>query len=295
MASYDIVFMGHLATATVVPFEGPSFVEKGGPAFFGPLAASCLGKRIAAITTVADGERELLDPLQKAGVDLYLQDRATAQIRVIHPKPSVDERRIFLVQRGGYFSIDDVPPMDPCLFHLGGLSDREFSLELMRDLKARGFSLSVDMQSLLWHVDDRTQAIRLGDIREKEEIFRLMDFVKLDVMEAKALTGTDVIKDQARLLEGLGASEIVITSADGALARNGGRNMFTKFTNKNTRGRTGRGDTFTGAYLASRLDHSVEDSLRFATALTSIKMESTGPFTGSLEDVIGRMNDPFER
>ena len=55
----------------------------------------------------------------------------------------------------------------------------------------------------------------------------------------------------------------------------------------------GRGDTFFGAYLARRLDHSVEDSLRFAAALTSIKMESTGPFSGSLEDVIERMDGIF--
>jgi len=54
----------------------------------------------------------------------------------------------------------------------------------------------------------------------------------------------------------------------------------------------GRGDTCMGAYLARRLDHSVEDSLRFAAALTSIKLESSGPFRGSLDDVIQRMNAP---
>jgi sugar/nucleoside kinase (ribokinase family) len=53
----------------------------------------------------------------------------------------------------------------------------------------------------------------------------------------------------------------------------------------------GRGDTVMGSYLARRLDHSVENSLRFAVALASIKMESTGPFTGSLDDVIERMNN----
>jgi sugar/nucleoside kinase (ribokinase family) len=53
----------------------------------------------------------------------------------------------------------------------------------------------------------------------------------------------------------------------------------------------GRGDTFAGAYLARRLDHPVEDSLRFAAALTSIKMESAGPFRGSLDDIVERMGD----
>lgn len=218
MVRYDIVFMGHLATATIVPFDGPSFVERGGPAFFGPLAASCLGKKIAAVTRVAESERELLEPLKRAGIDLFVQDRETAQIRVVHPSPNVDERQIVLRKRGGYFSIDDVPSVEPCVIHLGGLSDREFSLELMRELKSRGFSLSVDMQSFLWQVEKRTQVIRIGDVREKREILRLVDFVKLDMMEAKVLTGSDLIHDQARMLENLGASEIVITSAEGTLA-----------------------------------------------------------------------------
>jgi len=33
----------------------------------------------------------------------------------------------------------------------------------------------------------------------------------------------------------------------------------------------------------------VEDSLKFAAALASIKMETPGPFRGTLEDVLGRM------
>ncbi|NMC94096.1 MAG: hypothetical protein GYA68_06220, partial [Syntrophorhabdus sp.] len=40
-----------------------------------------------------------------------------------------------------------------------------------------------------------------------------------------------------------------------------------------------------------RFDYPVEDSLQFAGALASIKMESVGPFAGSLEDVIERMGD----
>ena len=48
-----------------------------------------------------------------------------------------------------------------------------------------------------------------------------------------------------------------------------------------------------GSHLARRLDHSVEGSLRFAAALTSIKLESVGLFRGSLDDVIARMDRPF--
>lgn len=293
MNRYDIVFMGHLAMATIVPFKGPPFAEWGGPAFFGPMAASCLSKRIASVTRIAESERELLAPLKAAGIDLYVQNREIARILVVHPKASVDERQIFLMKRGGYFSVDDMPPIAPCLIHLGGLSDREFPMDFMEKLKGRGFRLSVDIQSFLWQVDSQTRLIHLGDMAEKQEILRMVDFVKLDVMEAKALTGTDVPQDQAEILEDWGSSETVITSSEGALARSKGKSTFAGFTNRSIKGRTGRGDTFSGAYLAGRLDHGVEDSLTFAAALTSIKMESIGPFKGSLEEVNERMADSF--
>jgi hypothetical protein len=41
------------------------------------------------------------------------------------------------------------------------------------------------------------------------------------------------------------------------------------------------------------MDFGVADSLKFAVALTSIKMETSGLFAGSLEDVLERMRvDP---
>jgi hypothetical protein len=38
------------------------------------------------------------------------------------------------------------------------------------------------------------------------------------------------------------------------------------------------------------MDHTVQESLAFAVALASIKMESPGPFRGLLEDVLARMS-----
>jgi hypothetical protein len=41
--------------------------------------------------------------------------------------------------------------------------------------------------------------------------------------------------------------------------------------------------------MAWRLKHGPAESLKFASALVSIKMESKGPFAGTLEDVLSRM------
>jgi sugar/nucleoside kinase (ribokinase family) len=289
MNRYDIVFIGHFGRGTVVPFEGSPFIEQGGPAFFGPIAASCLKKKIAVVTKIAESDTDILEPLKAAGVDLFVQPGKITELRAVFPTVNVDERQVFLTKGGGSFGIEDVPPIEPCLIHLGGVGIREFPLEFMRSLKTRGFRVSVDMQSFVLRADHQTGLVHPEDVPEKKEILSLVDFAKFDVTEAKALTGTDNMQDQADILEHLGSRETIITSSDCVLARGKGKTTFVKFTNRSNQGRMGRGDTVMGAYLARRLDHSLEDSLRFAVALTSIKLESIGPFRGSMEDIIERM------
>jgi len=289
MDRYDIVFIGQMGMGTIVPFEGSPFVELGSPVLFAAIAASCLGKRIAAVTTISESEAYLLEPLRTAGVDLFVQPGETAQYRVVFPTANVDERQSFLIRGGG--RIDEIPPFESCLVHLCCIGFRESQLDLMRSLKAQGFRLSVDMQGFVLQADHKTGALHLGDVPEKNEILSMADFVKLDAAEAQILTGADVLKRQADILEDWGSSETIITSSEGVLARIKGENTFAKFTNRSNRGRMGRGDSAMGSYLARRLDHSVEDSLRFAAALTSIKMESPGPFTGSIEDITERMDE----
>ena len=291
MNHYDIVFIGQMGKGTIVPFEGSPFVEPGSPVLFAAIAASCLGKRIAAVTRISESEKYLLEPLKTAGIDLFVQPGEITEMRVVFPTANVDQRQAFLIKSGEPFAISDIPPFEPCLIHLCCLGVREFQLDLMRALKTRGFRLSVDMQGFVLQADDETGAVHLKDVPEKKEILGMAHFVKLDAVEAQTLTGADILQDQADMLEDWGSSETIITSSDGALARSKGETTFAKFTNRSTRGRMGRGDTVMGSYLARRLDHSVEDSLRFAAALTSIKLESAGPFRGSLDDVIERMGN----
>jgi len=290
---YDIVFIGQMGVCQIVPFEGPPFVELGSPLLFASIAASRLGKKIAAVTKISESEEYLLEPMKAAGIDSFAQPGGISEVRILFPTANVDERQVFVIRSGASLGMDDVPRFEPCLVHLCYIGDPEFQLDLMRALKTRGFRLSVDMQGLVLQADAGTGAVRHKDVREKKEILRTADFVKLDAAEARTLTGANIPQDQADILEDWGSSEIIITSSEGVLARSKGKTMFVTFTNRSTRGRMGRGDTVMGSYLARRLDHSFEDSLRFAAALASIKMESTGPFRGSLEEVIERMNGEF--
>jgi sugar/nucleoside kinase (ribokinase family) len=289
MKPYDIVFIGQLGTGTIIPFEGSPFIEQASPVLFAAIAASCLGKKTAAVTRVPEGEEYLLGPLKTAGVDLFVERGEIVQYRVVFKTADIDQRQPFLIKGAKQFVIDDIPPFEPCLMHLCCVGAPQSQLELMRGLRARGFRLSVDMQGFVLQPDSETGALHPKDVHEKKEILSIADFVKVDALEAKVLTGADALQEQANILEGWGSAETIITSSQGALVQRTGKATFAKFTNASTRGRMGRGDTLIGSYLLHRLDHSVEDSLQFAAALTSIKIESPGPFRGSLDDVLERM------
>jgi sugar/nucleoside kinase (ribokinase family) len=210
---------------------------------------------------------------------------------VLHESANVDERKLTIVKTAGLIAIGDVPMLNSTCVHLAGISDTEFDMPLMQGLKARKHSLSADMQSFVRHVTPVTHEIEFSDVANKKEIAAMMDKLKLDVVEARILTGTEDLEKAAIIVESWGCPEILITHSQGVLARVKGQTYYEKFSNNSTVGRTGRGDTTFAAYLSHRLDHGERESLRFAAALVSIKMETPGPFKGTMQDVAKRLNE----
>ncbi|HAR95854.1 MAG TPA: hypothetical protein DCR97_07830 [Deltaproteobacteria bacterium] len=292
MNHYDIAFIGHMSLGTIVPFEGAPIVEKGSPLLYASIAASRFRAKIAGVTRIPEGEDYLLEPMRAAGIDLFVQPGEIIRYRMVYPNASMDERDAIVEKDAGpIVTVDCIPACAPCLVHFCWIGARRSQLNLMRALKERGFRLSVDMQNFMFRAHAETGIVYLKDIPEKKEILSMADFVKLDTHEAELLTGASALQDQADILEALGSSETVITCSEGALAQSNGKSIFEKFTNRSIRGRMGRGDTCMAVYLACRLDHSIEDSLQLAVAATSIKLESSGPFSGSIEEVVERIND----
>ena len=289
---YDITFVGHMCYDEIIPFGGKPHVAPGSAVLCGAMVAPRIGKKVAAVVKMARKDESILQPMKDAGVDTYLIPSAeTTYSRVLHESENVDERKLTLVKSAGLISINDVPSLDSTCVHLAGISDTEFDMPLMKGLKARGYSLSVDMQSFVRHVTPVTHDIEYSDVANKKDIAAMMDKLKLDVVEARILTGTEDLEKAAIIVESWGCPEVMITHSQGVLARVKGATHYEKFSNDNISGRTGRGDTTFSAYLSWRLDHDVGASLKFAAALVSIKMEIPGPFKGTLADVEKRLRE----
>lgn len=290
--SADITFMGHMCYDEIHPFGGQPSTAPGSAVLCGAMAAARVGARVVVVTRMSPTDDAILDPLRALGVRCILVPTArTTRMRVVHPCEDVDVREMDQTANAGYLQVDDMPAIASRFVHLAGITDQEFTLDLIRGLRARGYSVSADMQSFVRQVDPVTRQIAFADVPAKAEIAALLDRVKLDVVEARILTGTDDLAAAARQFADWGCPEVVITRADGVLARVGGETLFAPFTNRSVVGRTGRGDTTFAGYMAWRLSHPPAESLQFAAALVSLKMEKPGPFSGTLQDVLERMNN----
>jgi sugar/nucleoside kinase (ribokinase family) len=290
--NYDVTFVGHMCYDEIIPFGGQPHIAPGSAVLCGAMVAARVGRKVAAVVKMATKDEPILQAMKDVGVDTYLIPSAeTTFSRVLHESANVDERKLTLVKSAGLIAIKDVPQLNSTCVHLAGISDTEFDMALMKGLKSRGCSLSTDMQSFVRHVTPVTHDIEFGDVANKKEIAAMMDKLKLDIVEAKILTGTDDLEKAGTIVESWGCPEILITHSQGVLARVRGNTYYEKFSNSNVTGRTGRGDTTFAAYLSWRLNHDVAESLKFAAALVSIKMETPGPFKGTLEDVARRIKE----
>lgn len=287
---YDLVFVGNTGRNMMHRFDGTTEPILGGPIFLSALATSWSDKRVAVVTRMAEDDTDLLEPLRKAEIDVFVSPAPeTTSGHIFYLSDNVDDRRHTLEKTAGPFSMADLPPVKARLFHLVGVNRLEFPLDFMTDLRERGLAFSIDMQALIRTADLQTGAVTYGDYPHKRQVAAMTEKIKLDSVEAEILTGTADLEQAAIQFEEWGTPEVMVTNADGALVRRGGKTYFERFSNRTVVGRTGRGDTTFGSYLARRMDCEVAESLKFAVALASIKMETPGLFTGTMEQVLDRM------
>jgi sugar/nucleoside kinase (ribokinase family) len=290
MDAFDIVFVGHTYRDRIVHAGQPPVLTVGGALVYGSIAAARAGGRAAVVTRMAEADRPLLKPVESAGVRCFVNPSPfTSELEVIYPTADTERRDIFIRRQAPAFTTGDLPALRAGFVHLAGNAAGEFPLSFIHALRQPGRRLALDMQGFVRQPDPVTRAVRFGDVADKREIAAALDALKLDAVEAEILTGqADPAAALARMAD-WGCPEIVLTKSDGVLGRFEGKTVFARFTNRGTAGRNGRGDTVFASYLLRRLTHPPLESLAFAAALASIKLESAGPFAGSLDDVLARL------
>lgn len=286
---FDIVMMGHISLDINV-YEGSEEQVYGGAVVYSSAAAARSGAKVLVITRCAPSDTAHAEAIGNSGARVrILGSAATTSIRNVYHSADREKRTVTLLSRADAFSAEEMPAETTRVFHFAGLFVGELPDEMIIPASERA-AVALDVQGVLRTEVDGSLTFR--DWAEKERYLPHVTYLKTDAAEAAIMTGTDDRDRAVRMLLEMGAREVMITHHTEVILGTGSQIHRAPLTPRNLSGRTGRGDTCFAAYLARRLTHGVEDSLAYAAALVSMKMERPGPFNGTVGDVLRRLGAP---
>lgn len=283
MRGFDIAFLGHYTKDTIVlPHETKT--SRGGAFYYGVHVVVKMGLKAAVITRLAEEDFEVVKDLSRLGVEVFATPTAqSTSLKLVYPSGNLDQRAVHNVSFAGPFTPAEVVPVEARTFHVGASVRGEVSPEVIEALAQKGTRISLDVQGFI-RVSRGGELIH-EDWPQAAQVLELVDVLKADAVEAEALTGRGDLREAARALAEFGPREVVLTNGKGVLVYAKGRFYAAPFRTRDMRGRTGRGDTCIAAYLGKRLTASPAEATIWAAALTSLKMETEGPFSREIDEV----------
>ena len=287
---YDTMIIGPVSRDIMIDCHDVETRLVGGAVVQSGFAAANVGAR-TAIFTKASPDIDVYGAFADCPADVYW--RPSADTTSIHNKyftEDKEKRKCTLLSRCDEITFDELPPVETKLYHFAGLIVGDFRDGIFKEASEKG-KVAVDVQCLL-RCGEADGSMPSKDWPGKYDYLKYIDFLKTDAAEAEILTGTDDRREAARILHGWGAREVLITHNTEVLAYDGETFLTCPIRARNLSGRTGRGDTTFAGYITERLHSNMQDSLLFATALVSLKMETPGPFRGTRDDVL-RYIDAF--
>jgi len=283
MQEFDIAFLGHYTKDTIVlPHETKTV--RGGAFYYGVNVVVRMGLEAAVITRLAKQDFEVVDDLTRMGVEVFATPTAqSTNLKLVYPTHDPDQRTVYNVGFAGPFTPAEVAPVKAHTFHVGASLRGEVPLEVIEALAQKETRISLDVQGFL-RVSRGGELVH-EDWPQAAQVLELVNVLKADAVEAEVLTGRSDLREAAQALAEFGPREVVLTHGKGVLVYADGHFHAAPFRTREMKGRTGRGDTCIAAYLGKRFTASPAEAAIWAAALTSLKMETEGPFDREIKEV----------
>lgn len=285
MKHYDSLIIGHITKDFNIDHLKNSSEICGGAVLFSSASAFALGHKTGAVTKLAKKDKDRLESFTIGSDDIYCSYcESSTTMRNEYFTADKERRKSTCLSCAEPFSLNDLPDVDAEIYHFAGLLYGEFTNEMIIECSKKG-AVALDVQACLRHADMKNGSMYFEDWADKKEILPYITYLKTDAAEAEILTGTTDREKAAKILWELGAREILITHNTEVLVYDGKKVYTCPIRARNLSGRTGRGDTTFAAYINERLNHSIDESLLYATATVSLKMEKPGPLNANRNDI----------
>ena len=283
MKNYDVVYVGNYTKDTIISPAGTRYVD-GGAVNYAAHAAAKLGLKVAVVTRLSKEDDHVVEKFTRSGIDCYpTYTHQSTLMKLEYPTTNPDIRTLSVAGTAGSITASDVENIDAKAAVIGSSLRGEVGMDVIRKLKEKNMLLAVDMQGFVRVL--RGMELNYEPWDEMRSTLVHVDIIKSDAVEAEFLTGeTDIFK-AAKFFADMGPREIVLTHKDGLLIYADGRFHEMNFYPARLDGRSGRGDTCVGTYVAMRLSMAPREAGIWAAAVTSLKMENLGPFNRSVSEV----------
>jgi sugar/nucleoside kinase (ribokinase family) len=257
----------------------------GGTALYFSSALQHIPVAYRLITAVAETEMRFISMLRREGIDVVSHPTAhTVCFENIYTA-NQDHRVQKVSQKADPFTIEQLKTTEASIFHLGPLLADDMPVELITYLASKT-KVSLDVQGYLREV--RGNDVYAIDWKEKRDALKYVHVLKANESEAAVLTGVADIYESARILADWGVVEVVLTLGSMGSVIYADEVFYTipAFIPAAVIDATGCGDTYMAGYLYRRCKgDNVEQAGRFAAAMATIKIQSSGPFVGTETDV----------
>jgi sugar/nucleoside kinase (ribokinase family) len=282
--AYEICCIGHITLDKIVTTKAIAFMP-GGTSFYFSNAICNMDVQYALITSLAVTEMNVVKSLQAKGIRVEAKTSANSVFFENIYSENQDHRTQRVLQKADPFTVEQLLNVKANIFHLGPLLEDDMSGELVKVLARKG-RISLDVQGFLRKVED--YSVCAVDWPDKRELLKYIHYLKANEYEMEVLTGHSDVYKGAMTLSEWGVKEVVITlGSKGSIIYCGGTfYIIPAYRPVSTEDTTGCGDTYMAGYLYQRIKSaSIQQAGEFAAAMATLKIESSGPFTGTKEDV----------
>ena len=294
MSQFESLIIGEIAEDTNVDYDGTTIQAIGGAVYYSGFAAANIGHKIAVLPKADTTKVDLKAAFAKAPNITVFPVHSTHSFvtKNVYHTPDRERRTSTVDSVIDPYKPCEVPEeIDAKIWHLAGLVGGDIPDEMIPYAVSRGAMVAVDVQTMLRWAENGGMVYH--DWAAKKEMLPYIRFLKTDAAEAEILTGTDDRVAAAKMLYDWGAKESLITHNSEVLVYDGKEIYTCPIKARNLSGRTGRGDTTFACYINERLTKDIPTSLKTATALVSLKMETPGPYMGTREDLDAYMKEFF--
>lgn len=289
----DICCIGHITHDRIITPRLVAELPGGSTYYFSHgishLLDECSGLTYRLVASLAQEDMQAVDDIRARGIEVEVVPSSHTVFFENIYGDNVNDRKQRVLAKADPFTVESLARVDARYIVLGSLLADDFPLDVVKMLAGRG-TLVVDAQGYLREVHgDKVHAC---DWANKEEFLKYIDILKVNEHEVRVVSGEEDLLLGARRLVEWGVKEVLLTlgslgsyvvTADETIA-------IPAYAPREVVDATGCGDTYVMGYLFKRVQGcGIKEAATFAAAVSTVKIEKTGPFTGTQAQALARI------